>query len=180
MATIIVAFTQDYQCIKDDATYCFSDGTNFKAIQIDSVVQEGENLVYYNFPTMTDEPEGDCYSRFGPSWIGRKITVKPNGVHTFYNKYDEPITIKTQIDINEYWTAYEFNDGRYTEAHISDVFQKEFLGLIDTVKKVTFQTYDANGNPIAYPTNDNYLLISKNHGLIRTINFKLFLTTQAD
>ena len=67
-------FSQDYQCIRDNATYFYSDGNNIKAIKIDSVVSTNEGLVYYNYPAMTPE-NGDkyCYSRFGPSWIGRKV-----------------------------------------------------------------------------------------------------------
>ena len=82
-----VNIAQYYHCIKDDTDYFFSNGEFFKCISIDSVVQSGDSLIYYNYPTITDDPVSDCYSRFGPSWIGRYVTAKENGEHIFYNKF---------------------------------------------------------------------------------------------
>ena len=50
----------------------------------------------------------------------------------------------------------------------------EFLEITDMVKKITFQAMDANGSQISHPVNNMFLLLSENHGLIRTINFKVF------
>ena len=172
--TMQIVFAQNYQCIKDDANYYYTNNTFFKAISIDSVVIAGDSIIYYNYPTITDDPVGDCYSRFGPSWIGRYVTVKPNGENIFCNKYLEPISIHTIKDTGEYWTCYTFDNGNYMQATMAEIQEMEFLGLIDSVKKITLQAYNPNGDSIAYPLNDKYLLLSKNYGLIRTINFKYF------
>lgn len=170
-----IAFSQNYQCIKDDVTYFYSNDIFFKAISIDSVVDAGDSLVYYNYPTMTDEEDINwCYSRFGPSWIGRYITVKPTGANIFYNKYFEPISIHTLKDTGEYWTCYTFDNGNYMQATMAEIQEMEFLGLTDTVKKITLQAFNPNGDSIPYPLNEKYLFLSKNYGLIRTINFKYF------
>ena len=95
LLTGFTTFSQDYQCIRDNATYLYSDGTYIKAIRIDSVVNTVDGLVYYNYPTLSWDDDLDCYNRYSPSWIGRKVLVKPNGDNIFYNKNNEPITIKT-------------------------------------------------------------------------------------
>ena len=83
---VLTGFSQDYQCIRDYATYFYSDSTNIKAIQIDSVVSSEEGLGYYNYPSLGPTDNSDCLTRFGPSWIGRKVLVKPDGDTIFYNK----------------------------------------------------------------------------------------------
>jgi hypothetical protein len=167
-------FTQDYQCIRDNATYFYSNGTNIKAIQIDSVVSTLEGLMYYNYPSLgpTDNPE--CLTRFGPSWIGRKVLIKPDGDNIYYNKINEPITIKTTGIVGEYWTCYQFSDGNYVKATIAEIEEMQFLGLTDSVKTITFQACNSSGYPVNHSINDKYLELTKNYGLLRTANFKLF------
>ncbi len=169
-----IAFAQDYQCIKDDATYFYSNDLFFKAISIDSVVDAVDSLIYYNYPTITDDPVGDCYSRFGPSWIGRYVSVKQGGEHIFYNKFYQPISIHTLYDTSEFWTSFVFENGNFIRATVQEIQEMELLGITDTVKKISFQTYDTSGDSINYPVNGKYILLSKNNGLIRTINFKYF------
>ena len=104
-------FAQDYQCIRDNATYLYSDGTRVKAINIDSVVSTLQGLEYYNYPCISYNPDTWCYSRFGPSWIGRKVLVKPDGDNVFTNKNNQTVNIKTLKSIGESWTCYKFDDG---------------------------------------------------------------------
>jgi hypothetical protein len=166
-------FSQDYQCIRDNATYFYSDGTNIKAIQIDSVVSSAEGLVYYNYPTLGGESY-DCLSQFWPSWIGRSVLVKPDGDNVFFNKNNEPITIRTIAELDEDWICYQFLNGNYIRAVIAEIQEMDFLGLNNMVKKITFQAYNSTGTPITHDINSKYLLLSKDFGLIRAINFKVF------
>jgi hypothetical protein len=169
------AISQDYQCVRAGAEYYFTDSILFHAIRIDSVVPEGENLVYYNYFTMAEnDTDQYCYTRFGPSWIGKKVTVKPDGKNFFYNRIDSTITIETLKNPGETWTCYHFANGNYIEASVAEIQEMEFLTLTDSVKRITFQVYNSGGTPITHTINDKYLLLSKNYGLVRTINFKLF------
>jgi hypothetical protein len=161
-------FAQDYQCIRDNATYLYSDGTYIKAIRVDSVVSTTEGLIYYNYPTLSWDDEMDCYNRYSPSWIGRKVLVKPNGDNIFYNRNNEPITIKTLNNIGESWNL--FLD---IQATIVDVQSMEFLGLVDSVKTISVSYKKSNGEN-GKQAKEQLLLLSKNYGLIKTINFKLF------
>lgn len=170
-----MAFSQDYQCIKEDVTYFYSNDIFFKAISIDSVVSAGDSIVYYNYPTITDDYIYDwCFGRIGPSWIGRYISEKQDGEHVFYNKFNNPVSIQTLYNTNEYWTSFVFENGNYVRATVLEIEEMEFLGITDTVKKISFQAHDIDGDSIDYPVNGKYILLSKNNGLVRTINFKYF------
>jgi len=172
--TMQIVFAQNYQCIKDDAKYYFTDGSQFKAIHIDSIVPEGDDLDYYNFPAMGETEIQWCYTRYGPSWIGRKITAKPNGGNIFYNIENQPILIKTQGATGEFWNCFVFNSGNFIRAKVESIQPMTFLGITDTVKTISFQAMDTMWNPFSHQINNMYLLLSQHYGLIRTVNFKVF------
>ncbi len=170
----ISAFSQNYQCINNNSVHYFTDGENVKAIQIDSVVTDGNNNIYYNYPTLAETGEFDCFTKNGPSWIGRKMMVKPDGDNVFYNLDSLSITIRTQAGEGEQWIIFEFYTGYYILATVDEITSMEFLGITDMVKKITFQAMGSNGTPVVHPINDMYILLSENHGLVRTLNFKVF------
>jgi len=168
------AFTQNYKCIIDDEVHYFKSNWRTTAIQIDSVVTDGDDLVYYNYPTFQAGLEPYCYALDGPSWIGRKIVEKPNGDFVFFNMEDEPVTIKSQADVSESWVCYEFGVGHYVEATVESIENFEFLDISDIAKKIVFQAYFSNGTTMENGINNKYLLLSENNGLFKTVNFKVF------
>jgi len=171
--TSVSLFAQDYQCIKSDAEYYYTDSTIFHAIRIDSVVNNSPDLLFFNYPAMA-QIDYDCFSQFGPSWIGRKVKVKPDGKNIFYSKNNQPVTIETKAGTGVGWTCFTFDNGDYVLAQVSAIEEMTFLTLVDTVKKITFQTYNAGGSPINHVVNELELHISKHYGMVRAINFKLF------
>lgn len=176
------AFTQNYECVKIDATYYYTDADftftgaqTYHAIRIDSLEVNGTTTTYYNFPVIgIENGQYECYSGDWPSWIGSRIKVEDDGTTTFYNFEDKPIIIKSHFDTGQSWICYEFYTGYYIRAYIDSMEEMTFLGLTDMVKKITFQVMDSMGNLYPHPVNYMYLLLSQNHGLIRTINFKVF------
>jgi hypothetical protein len=124
---IMGGFSQNYRCISNNATHYFEDAETIKAIQVDSVVIEGENQHYYIYPTFAEGDDPWCYTQYGPSWIGKRMTDIINGDNVFYNLEDEPITIKTLADLGEEWTCYVFASGNYITATFSEIQSMEFL-----------------------------------------------------
>jgi hypothetical protein len=173
--TSLIAAAQDYQCVKADAEYMFWDGIQYHAISIDSVQNQSGYFSYYNFPVIGGEYGNfDCLSKDWPSWIGRKIDIYTNGDNVFYNFLQEPIFIKAQAGNGETWTCYTFEDGQYIVSTVTEKVELEFLGLTDSVKKISFQAMDESGNPVSHNINNKHIWLSKNHGLFKAINFKLF------
>ena len=172
----IFLFSQNYQCINGNITCMFEDEeADYYAISIDSVQTNPGFVSYFNFPVVGKADwYSDCWSDDWPSWIGRKIDVFPNGDHHFYNFNDEPVLIKAEASTGTSWTCYQFDDGNYFESTVVEVVQLDFLGLTDSVKKISFQLKDPSGNNLAHSVNDKQLWISKNYGMVKAINFKLF------
>ena len=170
-----LSFAQDYQCLKAHVEYTFSDADEMKIIYIDTVILDGGNQVYLNFQSFVDSADQYyCISPKGPSWIGRKMVINPDGDNIFYNRNDEPVTIKPYKNINENWNCYDFDNGDYVKATVAEKSELQFIGLTDTIKKITFQAYNNSGNPITHPINSKFIQVSKAYGLINTLNFRNF------
>ncbi|MCF8368533.1 MAG: T9SS type A sorting domain-containing protein [Bacteroidales bacterium] len=176
------AFSQNFECIKTDATYYFSESDinftgeqSYHAIQIDSITINEDTTSYYQFPVIgIENGQWECYSGSWPSWIGKRIDVLDDGTTLFYDLYDGPVFIKPQADVGDEWVCFNFITGAIYKAQLESLTQMNFLGITDMVKKITFQAYGCNGEPMIHPINDKYILISENHGLIQTLNFKVF------
>ena len=174
--------SQNFECIKTDAVYYFTDvdmsytgEQQYKAIRIDSTAISGDTTTYFQFPVIGIENwQWDCYSGNWPSWIGRKIDIKTDGTTIFYNLENGPITIKPQLEVGEEWVCFDFYTGGYYKASVESLSQMTFLEMTDWVKKITFQAYGCEGEPVIHPINNKYILVSQNHGLVRALNFKVF------
>ena len=165
---------QNYECIKPNAEYYYSDEENSTAIAIDSVQVIADTLIYFVQPSMVWNDTTGCFNRFGPSWIGKKVKQFPNGDHIFYNMNNQSIIIKTLAQTNEIWAAFTYDNGDYFQAKVVSVLYSTFLGIQDSVKKIVFLLKDANGNNLSHTLNNSFILLSKNYGLIKAHNFKLF------
>ena len=166
----------DYQCINSNRIAYFEDTyKNIRAIKIDSVKYESDSILYpYRNIHQLDH---DCFSPTKFSWLGSKIHIKENGDNLFFNKYGEVITLKTKAILNEKWVAYQIENSLIIEAKVVKQDTIHFLGLVDSVKIIAFQAYDENMNSLDYNVNDMIVIISKNHGFIKTMNFIAFPNT---
>ncbi len=169
-------FTQNYQCVVENEEHLFSNGTDYKAVKIDSVSYLPDFTSYFNFTILgfnnTSPP--NCYSPDHPTWFGKQVDIYSNGNHVFYNLDNEPILIQSAALLGEGWNCYTFYEGDYIRCMVTAVEEQEFLGLTDSVKTISFQAYDYYGNPISHQVNSKQLQLSKNNGFIKALNFKLF------
>lgn len=174
LATVHV-MAQDYQCIRTDAQFFFTDGQIQKMVVIDSVsVNNGIQTICFR-PTIADSLDNSgCFTMHGASWIGRRLIADPEGASVFINQVNEPVTIMTGAETGNTWKCYDFPNGNYIMATVEEIFPYEFLGITDKVKKITFQACDTSGVAISNQVNNKYLLLSQNYGLVRTLNFNLF------
>ncbi|MBI5539336.1 MAG: T9SS type A sorting domain-containing protein [Bacteroidia bacterium] len=170
-------FAQNYRTIKSDAEfYYISTGTNYgdiNAIKIDSTKIIGNDTILYNFRSMRNSVHGDtCGNLFGPSWIGNKVVLKPDGYNLFFNKVNDTIKINTRAPLNATWVFYKFPTNYYIEAQVKEVDTANFLGITDSIKVIGFLLKDINGDTVDYFPTD--MVISKNYGFIRMPDFYEF------
>ena len=171
-----VIFTQNYQSIKDNGIYLFA-GTygDIKTIRIDSVAQNGQDTVLYNFYSIRVlDSITNCYTPLGASWLGKYVIIKSDGFNYFFNNNNDTIKINTLAPVFESYKCYSTSNGSNIAATVISIDTMSFLGIIDSVKTISFQYKDSLGTSIQNPVNNYKIKLSKNYGLINILDFYTF------
>jgi type IX secretion system substrate protein len=164
---------QDYQTVRSDRVVTFIEigGGDIRFIRIDSMVSQPDSIFYPMHHIQW--VDNYCYTPYGGSWVGKSIIIRQDGYNLFTNKFDDTIKINTRAKLNESWVCYNVNDTIVTAKVIShDTLH--FLGLIDSVKEISFTATDTNMKPIPLNINQWTIKLSKNHGFVNTLGFYLF------
>lgn len=197
------AKAQNYKLISPDRTVLFEktkfdNDTNAQILSLKVKVEEGP---IHNIYTNVYEAQYFVHSGFQPefiSWLGKGISVTNDTLWSFQNIYGEPIYIYSNKNVGDSWIAYDYylmyvmtigsatgttlmfyKDYREpnqirVKATVESNEKETFLGITDSVKTISFLVYDYDDNIVASYLNGYTIKISKNYGLIKTINFKLF------
>ncbi|MDD3685524.1 MAG: T9SS type A sorting domain-containing protein, partial [Bacteroidales bacterium] len=169
------AFThaQNYQTFNSGRLSYFEDaGHNVKSVRIDSVHFDTDSVL---FPMGNIRPiDWNCYNPTGPSWLGGKIIIEGNGQNLFFNKNNDTILITTNALLNQDWIAFQIQDSMIVKAQVNDVDTLSFLGLNDSVKFISFQVYNDAMTPVNHVLNTFEIVLSKNYGIVKTLNFYNF------
>ena len=174
MGAFVQANAQNYQMVNSSVTTTFMGDNNqvIESIRIDSSDVDVDSVFYpfYNIQRVGY----DCYMPFSHSWIGKSIIVQADGYNCFINRDNDTVKVSTLAQLNENWVAYQTPDMLVVAEVIAhDVVS--FLGQTDSAKTISFTVYDPNmDSVIPHPVNDMTIIISKNYGMIQTLNFGLF------
>lgn len=114
--------------------------------------------------------EASCYKANGASWLGPEMRKKHDGTYRFINRKGKPITLKSAAALYESWKLYE-GDSLYVKASIDTIRIDSFMHITDTIKLIRLQAYNKGDTPIVNSVLNDTLLLSRNYGLIRTIDF---------
>lgn len=164
-------FAQNFQTVNNNRIMFFSNNGNYESIHIDSIENMYDVIMYPN--SIVRASDNSCYSPNKPSRIGEKVILKNDGMNLFFNQYFDTIFIKTTASLNENWIAYRSQTLIVRATVVSKTYQ-EFLGVLDSVKSISFQAYDLNMNLVNSSINQYELQISKNNGLIQFFDFYTF------
>lgn len=168
-----VAFAQNYSVLQAEKTFLYEGSEGYiYGMRVDSVSQQGDDVIFHLLKNL-QAVNGYCYIPEGPSWLGDKILIRPNGESVFYNINIEPVTIKTQANLNETWICYTSASVSF-RATVSSIEEGEVLGLSDTLKTISFQAINANGQNIDHAVNAFQVVLSKDYGMQKTLNFYNF------
>ncbi len=176
--TVLSQQPHDYQLFRQDATYFFlsteDSYPHVVGLRLDSAYISDEGTEWYNHESIHEEwisPEMFlCYQPDGPSWMGYKLLVKSNGDNILYGWCDEgcgtplidTILIKTQATTGDSWGYIHIGVifGSDTLATVTRCDTMTFLGITDSIKVIDLGV--------------DSIILSKSHGLIRTMNFRDF------
>lgn len=166
-------FAQNYSVLQTEKTFLYEGSEGYiYGMRVDSVSQQGEDVVFHLLKNL-QATDYYCFIPEGPSWMGNKILMRANGESIFYNINNEPVTIKTRANLNETWNCYTTASLSF-RATVSSIEMGEILGLPDSLKTISFQAINANGQNIDHPVNAFQVVLSKDYGMQKTLNFYNF------
>lgn len=164
------SYSQNYRILQPGQTTLYTSTYGpILGMRVDSVGMEGNDTVFYLLKNL-QQMDWNCYLIDGPSWMGDRVKIHQNGETIFYNAMEQPVLIKTLAVSGEAWMAYSTVELSF-QASIASVGFTDILGLPDSVKTISFQAQDADGVNIDHEVNSLNLILSKNHGMVKTLNF---------
>ncbi|MFH1118390.1 MAG: T9SS type A sorting domain-containing protein [Bacteroidota bacterium] len=167
------AKSQNYRVLRPEQTSHYSNSSGIAmAMRVDSTTTSGNDTTFFLLRNLQQVDWG-CFHEQGPSWMGDRVTIRPDGETIFYNAYDQPVVIKTRASLNEEWICYEQPGLSFRAGIISEGID-DILGISDSVKTISFQALNGEGQNTDHVLNDMHLVISKNHGLVKTLNLYNF------
>ncbi|MFW5708155.1 MAG: hypothetical protein ACOC12_09555, partial [Bacteroidota bacterium] len=169
-----------YHSIIPDRTASYDMGTDYIGIRFARVVSEEVitgGVAYFFAPTVEYEG-GDCFST-DYSFMGSKMVLLTDGNDLFFNRNQDTIRINTLATEGEEWLVYQ-DETVIIHGSVLSHETKEFLETTDSVKTIGFEAFDTDMNPVDHQVNALTLELSKNHGLIKALNFLEFPHGEAD
>ncbi len=175
--TSLLSLAQNYQPVNSGRTALFYDSVyNVYSLKMDSVKIVGEDSIHFPFQIFQSVNLGsyDRANIIDGSWIGKEIVQNNPGWTIFHNKSMDSCFIKTNAELHEQWVSFSIYDSLTIVSEVISFDTCTFLGLTDSVKRISFTCYDRNMNLLNCSLNNLQIVLSKNYGLIKTLNFYHF------
>ena len=179
---VTAADAQNYRLVTDvlPAYYqwesSYGSGKYYKTFALDTLMISGQDTLFLTFASIRDTAEpgmADCLDSEAGSVMGRKILRQFNRT-VLFNYRQDSIFIRNNSVAGESWVYYSFANGDYIKANHQQTVYQEIPGGEDSVKVIELMRKDADGNVIEDEVNGKQVLLSKNHGLIKTFDNYLF------
>lgn len=165
---------QQYGNICTPGDIIYLSGVHYKAIRVDSLfVLGGNDTLFVTYPTIR-EVGSTCLDTAGGSVSGRKIISRGDGLFLFFNHHNDTILINTQAGLNNFWTLIKLAGQNYLEGKITALLYDSVLGIMDSVKVISLQAKDSNGENISHPFNGKQFRLSRNYGFSRLFDLNSF------
>ena len=166
----------DYATVRPGrtATYNYNDYYGFFSTLFLRITEEdhtSEGTDYYLAPHF-NVIDFECYIPHY-SFLGEKVSFMNNGDDVFLNYNNDSIIIRTAAKEGETWVLFE-NDELIITGEVISHQPEDILGQTDSVKTINLQAYYSQMDSIDHNINGLQLKLSKNHGLIQTLNFLSF------
>jgi hypothetical protein len=116
-----------------------------------------------------------CLNFRDTGWAGHRIVQDVTTGSTWYfNANDDSISFDATAGAGQQGFFYRYPNGNKIIGTVSAVSSMNFITLIDSVRTITLQAYDALGGNIANDFNGLQIEISKNYGIIKAYNWHNF------
>jgi hypothetical protein len=184
-----ILLTADYTVFPKNKTmfYRVSDELDrpIYAVGFDDIQVAADTFLLYPNKSITDSLEfliakpgiDDCYAGDG-GWMFHHLQINPDGEAIFYLgdtllSLEKPgadeFRVLTKAGLNESWIAMESflpeGDDLVITATVTDIFEMEVLGIMDTVKRISLSSPHLAVDHLS-------ILLGKHTGLVQAINFR--------
>jgi len=162
---------QDWLCVYPSKKVYFEDKNKMVyCLRIDSTFNN--DTILYPFSDL-HKIGADCYSITSGSWLTKFVALNEDGNTIFLNGNNQQILIKNRAELNEIWQVYE-NENIKVKGKITSISIESVLGVEDSVKTISFSVYNKDDEPVTHILNQFSIEISKQFGLVKTLNFYYF------
>lgn len=170
----LCGFTQNWQCLQTGVTRYYA-GEYLRGMRIDSVKTAGDTIIQYPFHS----PRGGYYynpvlDTNGGSWLGKEVTILPDGTTLFDNLWGDTCIIRTQATLGDSWMFYDDTTTRYYTATVVSLDTMTILGITDSIKDIQLQAYANNILNPADSLHNRHIILSKEHGFQSTLSIYSF------
>ena len=107
-----------------------------------------------------------------PNLLGDSIIVNQDST-IIKNQKNSTIILKHSAPQHSHWQFY-VDSGRIFTATVDSVKLDSVMGLLDSVKHISFQCTDLSNNPLNHSVNSKVVKLSKNHGIVEIFNLYQF------
>lgn len=167
---------QNWQCFKaNDLQYFVNNDHYLRAVKIDSVNINGADTIYRLYPTLRHNYyNASTFDTTGGSWAGGVVTARTNGDYLFKVRKGDTLTVKTLAHTGNTWTMYTDTLNIIFEATVVSEDTMTVLGSVDSIKKISLTAKMGSSILSSNPVNGKQIILSKNHGIIQTIELYTF------
>lgn len=179
------ASAQYYRLFDKDRTMTFArlDNEGFDSLyyfmKVDRFELEGSDTVYF-FNTQLEYIGDDfcTYKTDDTVLLGykAKILSDEDTSYVFFNKHEDSIFIKTQVDVGNTWRVYTWPDGNWIKATAINKLQRTvFPEIEDTLLRIQLNVFDIDGTMLTdvFP-NATKIDVSRNYGITEFFDFYNF------
>lgn len=173
------AYSQEWNLFKNQETYHFNE-SDIHSLKVDSIQSNLTDTIYYFNEIINDTIYNNHYNSFidttqnlgKPNLFGRSV-LKCRDSLFISNQNGQSILLLEKATLNQSWTFLKDSHFVFI-AKIDSIYTDSLNGIIDSLKRVKFLVYDSSGTLVNHYVSKFNLILSKNNGLIKTLNLYHF------
>lgn len=173
LSTISVG--QNYQPINSNtAIFLGLDSSMAEfGFRTDSVAIENNDTSYFSYPTFRIEGgiEFGCVNLNALCPFGRKVHYSDLGWTYFLGNNNDTISVSHSASLNDSWVLFRQSPDVIIKGTVTAISIQEWLGITESVKVISMQAQNNQGQNISHPCNGNEILIGETMGLLQFPDF---------
>ena len=175
LLTTSLACAQDWERISPPGVTLYVTGTvNLEGYRYDSVtLLPGNDSLFHSFRRIIPvDGSAEADTACG-SILGRRLLKLHDGTFHILNNAGDTLVLFPHAPAGAAWRFSGLPSG-HMQATVTGTGTDTLLGIPDSIKTIVLQAYDSQGNPASHPLNGKDLILSRSHGLAKTLDLSRY------